>query len=118
MQNHLKKNTPSAALAAKRAAADRLILVVVFLLIFAMAARTPLDSDMWWHLRAGSEILDGRWLSSDIFTFTRAGEHWTNAMWLSQVSMALVFRLGGVSGDRRTDCPVGNPEHGFGGAAV
>lgn len=75
---------------------DRLLLVVVFILIFAMAARTPLDTDMWWHLSAGEEILrTGRILMEDVFSFTRAGAAWTNPYWLAQAGMALLYRWHG-----------------------
>lgn len=76
---------------------DRLLLVVVFILIFAMAARTPLDTDMWWHLSAGDEMLrSGRILLTDVFSFTRAGASWTNPYWLGQVGMALLYRWQGA----------------------
>ncbi len=76
---------------------DRLLLVVVFILIFAMAARTPLDTDMWWHLSAGDEMLrTGRILLTDVFSFTRAGANWTNPYWLSQAGMAILYRWQGA----------------------
>src|SRR5512133_3066432 len=79
--------------------ADRLILVVTLLLIFIMAARTPLDTDMWWHLRAGEEIVrTGHFLYTDIFSFTRAGAHWMNPYWLAQISMALAYNALGYLG--------------------
>lgn len=78
---------------------SRLVTVVTFLLIFSMAARTPLDTDMWWHLRAGEEIVrSGRLLEADIFSFTRSGLPWTNPYWLAQVGMALSYRWLGFLG--------------------
>ena len=69
------------------------MLVVTLLLIFIMAARTPLDTDMWWHLRSGEETLrTGQILKADIFSFTRAGTPWTNVYWLAAAGMALLFR--------------------------
>ncbi len=60
-----------------------------------MAARTPLDSDMWWHLRAGETTWQsGRPLLADKFSFTRYGETWVNHSWLSQVGMYILFRVG------------------------
>jgi hypothetical protein len=71
----------------------------VLVLVFAMAARTPLDSDMWWHLRAGEATLQsGRPVLDDAFSFTRAGMAWVNHSWLAQVGMALTYRLGGMIG--------------------
>ena len=77
---------------------ERLYPIIVLLLIFIIAARVPLDSDMWWHLRAGEETLQsGQVYRIDTFSSTRAGESWVNHSWLSQVYMALLFRLGGFS---------------------
>ena len=73
--------------------------VVCGLLVFLMAARTPLDSDLWWHLRAGEETLRlGQPLLSDTLSYTRAGVDWINHSWLTQVGMALLFRWAGFLG--------------------
>jgi hypothetical protein len=69
----------------------RFILAVILILVFAMAARTPLDSDMWWHLRAGQQTWQtGRPVTVDTFSYTRYGQSWINHSWLSQVGMYLV----------------------------
>jgi hypothetical protein len=89
----------STAAQSRQPAFDRLLVVVVFILVFAMAARTPLDTDMWWHLSAGEEMLrSGRILMTDVFSFTRAGAAWTNPYWLFQGSMALIYRWQGFLG--------------------
>ena len=73
-----------------------LMVVVTFILLFGMAARTPLDSDLFWHLRAGETTLQtGRPLLVDTFSHTRAGQPWINHSWLSQVGLALLFQVGG-----------------------
>jgi hypothetical protein len=73
--------------------------LVLFILVFAMAARTPLDSDMWWHLRAGQQTWQtGRPMLVDTFSYTRSGETWINHSWLSQVGMYLVFKAWGYLG--------------------
>lgn len=73
--------------------------MVCGLLVFLMAARTPLDSDLWWHLRAGEETLRlGQPLLSDTLSYTRAGVDWVNHSWLAQVGMALLFRWAGFLG--------------------
>lgn len=70
--------------------------MLLAILIFAMAARTPLDSDMWWHLRAGEVTWTARQpLLSDTFSSIQAGSQWINHSWLSQVGMYLLFRCGG-----------------------
>jgi len=70
-------------------------LLVALILIFIIAARTPVDSDMWWHLRAGEETLSqGKPLLMDVFSYTRFGQPWINHSWLSEVIMFLALRGG------------------------
>lgn len=77
----------------------RLIFVITMLLVVMMAARTPLDSDLWWHLRAGQVTVEtGKPLISDIFSFTRGGQTWVNHSWLSQVMLFGLFQLGSTTG--------------------
>ena len=77
----------------------RLFLVVLMILVFTMAARTPLDTDMWWHIRAG-EITwtTGHPMLVDTLSFTRNGTQWINHSWLSEVAMYAIFRWGGYLG--------------------
>lgn len=57
------------------------------------------DGDTGWHIRAGEFILDqARLPASDLFSFTRAGEHWYAWEWLSDVLFACCYRLGGLKG--------------------
>lgn len=77
---------------------DKLYPVLVLLLIFIMAVRMPLDSDMWWHLRAGEETLvTGQVYRVDTFSSSRYGANWINHSWLSQVIMASLLRIGNLS---------------------
>jgi len=74
---------------------ERLIWIILLLLIFLMAARTPLDSDLWWHLRSGQETWNsGQPLISDPFSYTRFGQSWINHSWLAQVCLYLIFQAG------------------------
>lgn len=76
----------------------RLVLVVTLLLIFIMAARTPLDTDMWWHLSSGEVTQQtGRILRADAFSFTRAGAHWVNVTWLADLGLAVLFHWQGYA---------------------
>lgn len=63
------------------------MVVVIFVGLFAMAARTPADTDMWWHLGAGRAIVTtGRIPYADEFSFTARGQLWTNVYWLRMLS--------------------------------
>jgi len=78
---------------------EKLYLIIALLLILIMAVRTPLETDMWWHLRAGEETLrNGDVYSVDTFSFTREGTDWINHSWLSQVVMFLTFQSGSYYG--------------------
>lgn len=78
---------------------DRFIYAIAFLLIILMAARTPLDGDMWWHLRSGQEtLLQKSPLLVDVFSFTRYGQNWINHSWLAQAGMAGLYNWLGFPG--------------------
>ena len=78
---------------------EKLYPIIVLLLILIMAVRTPLETDMWWHLRAGEEtLLNKEVYSVDTFSFTREGADWINHSWLSQVLMLLIFQAGSYHG--------------------
>ena len=78
---------------------ERLYPIIVLLLILIMAVRTPLETDMWWHLRAGEEtMLSKEVYAVDTFSFTREGVDWINHSWLSQVLMFSIFQAGSYYG--------------------
>lgn len=77
----------------------RLVLVITLLLVGIMAARTPLDSDLWWHLRSGRVMVEtGRPLLQDVFSYTREGAAWINHSWLSQMILYGLHQLAGYAG--------------------
>jgi hypothetical protein len=72
--------------------------LLTFVLVFFILTRTPVDADMWWHLRAGQEMWKHRTiLLTDQFSYTRSGDQWTNAFWLSEISFYLLYRIGGYA---------------------
>lgn len=75
---------------------QRLMVAILFVLLFAMAVRTPVDTDTWWHLRVGEYQVQNRTVVGvDLFSHTRTGESWTNHSWGSQVLMYGIYRLAG-----------------------
>jgi hypothetical protein len=57
------------------------------------------DSDTGWHIRTGEWILrNGRVPAVDIFSFTKPGSPWFAWEWLSDVGMAAVHHVAGLSG--------------------
>ncbi|HVF25031.1 MAG TPA: hypothetical protein VNA23_04035 [Anaerolineales bacterium] len=77
----------------------KVFLTLVFMLVFFIALSPPQDADMWWHLAAGKEMVNqGKILTTDIFSYTHIGQNWTNAFWLSDIILFLVYELGGYFG--------------------
>lgn len=63
-----------------------LLAALAILAVFAIAARTPSDTDTLWHLRAGQWMVEnGQHLHIDAFSHTQFGETWLNHSWLSQL---------------------------------
>lgn len=78
---------------------SRLVIFLAFLGVFAIALRTPADTDMYWHLRTGQYILETRTIPrSDPFSWTMRGAPWIDVHWLSQVTLYLVYELFGLPG--------------------
>lgn len=78
---------------------ERTTTILLFMLLFALATRIPLDTDTWWHLRAGEYMIETRSiLQGDPFSHTRFGEVRVQADWLSQVILYGVWQIAGDFG--------------------
>src|ERR1700680_2866732 len=79
--------------------ARRVLIAVVGLGLFAMAARGATDPDLWWHLRTGQLILENHAVfHADPYSFTRLGQPWVNHEWLSEVLLFGLYRVAGFGG--------------------
>lgn len=73
------------------------LLALLFVAIFSLAAVPPLDPDLWWHLANGRLMLDlGSWPRTDVFSFTAAGHPWIVHEWLADLGMFLAYHAGGL----------------------
>jgi hypothetical protein len=73
--------------------------IAFLFVVFALACLMPLQSDTWWHLRAGQEMWSRRFVMlHDEFSFTAAGAYWPNHEWLSEIVFYLAYRAGGLPG--------------------
>ncbi len=77
---------------------ERAAVIILFALLFALATFIPVDTDTWWHIRSGEYTLTNGMIYADPFSFTRAGEPWTNHSWGSQIVLYAVWRLAGNFG--------------------
>jgi hypothetical protein len=83
----------------QRLTLPRLVTAVLFLGIFAMAARLPFDTDSWWHLQSGRWIIENRAIPrTDPFSHTRFGQPWIDHGWLAQIGWYQVFDWFGYAG--------------------
>ncbi len=75
---------------------EPLMIGIILTLVFIMAARAPIDSDLWWHLRAGETMLSkGQIFTTDTFSYTRQGATWIDHSWLAEIIMTLAHQWGG-----------------------
>jgi hypothetical protein len=74
-------------------------LAVLFVGLFAMAARNATDPDLWWHLATGRFIVQHRTVpNSDPFSYTAAGKPWVAHEWLTDVLLYELHRITGWAG--------------------
>ncbi|MBL8147511.1 MAG: hypothetical protein JNL34_14110, partial [Anaerolineae bacterium] len=72
----------------RRLTIERTAVILLFLMLFGVSLRIPVDTDTWWHLRVGQTILQSGLVSSDTLSHTMAGQPWLNHSWAAQVVMA------------------------------
>ncbi len=66
---------------------------------FATARLDLWDPDTWWHIRVGQKILaEGKWPTTDPFSFTVSGNDWMAYEWLGEALMGLSTRWGWLVG--------------------
>ncbi len=75
--------------------------IVLLSMIFVLAVRqsVSLDPDLWWHLKAGQQIIQTRSIPHiDDFSFTKQGSEWVAHEWLSEILIAGIYRSIGLAG--------------------
>lgn len=77
---------------------QRVMLLTLVALIFAMATRIPVDTDTWWHIRSGEYTLTEGFITEDPFSHTRAGEAWINHSWGAQIVLYGLYEVLGNAG--------------------
>jgi hypothetical protein len=78
---------------------SHVFLTVLFLGLFAMAARNVTDPDLWWHLKTGQYIIEHKSVPhADPFSYTRAGAPWVAHEWLTELLLYELQRTTGWGG--------------------
>jgi hypothetical protein len=89
----------SATAIIRRLSTPRAFLSLLFLGLFAMAARHVIDPDVWWHLSAGQYIVEHRSIPhTDPFSYTRGGQPWVAHEWLTELLLYGLLRATGFGG--------------------
>ena len=77
---------------------DRLLMAELVLLTLVLGCFLDKDMDIWWHLRAGRDILAGRGIPrTDSYIFAVPGAEWIDLHWGFQVAAAWMFQHGGAA---------------------
>jgi hypothetical protein len=78
---------------------QKILSVAIFIIIILLSLQPIKNYDIWWHLKTG-EIIYQSWdiPDKDIFSYTKAGEPWTNHEWLSQLIFYITYKLFGFYG--------------------
>ena len=79
----------------------RVFPIVLLSMVFVLAVRqsVSIDPDLWWHLKAGQQIIDTRSIPhTDDYSFTKQGSEWVAHEWLSEVIIEAIYRLSGLVG--------------------
>ena len=79
----------------------RVFPIVLLSMVFVLAVRqsVSIDPDLWWHLKAGEQIIDTRSIPhTDDYSFTKQGSEWVAHEWLSEVIMTTIYRRTGLVG--------------------
>ncbi|MGJ3238507.1 MAG: hypothetical protein ACFE0Q_07355 [Anaerolineae bacterium] len=77
---------------------QRTSLIIVFLLLFTLALRVPIDTDTWWHLSSGAYTLNNGMIQGDPFSHTFADTPWINHSWGAQILLLGIWQLAGDTG--------------------
>jgi hypothetical protein len=87
---------PEAESAARPDRAPLAVAVLGGLIVALTKAAGPFDTDAWWHLKTGRQILDDRRLPrTDPFSWTAAHKHWRLNGWLFDAFDGALDRIGG-----------------------
>ena len=73
-----------------------LCIVLLLSLTLLLGCFDNQDMDIWWHLKAGRQILAGQGVPNrDTFTFGANGSEWIDLHWGFQVAAAWIYQWGG-----------------------
>lgn len=75
---------------------EKILFGALVLLIFSLAFREVSDADIWFDLVAGADILSGRFLRENFFSYVEPHHTWLNLHWLYDVILFLIVKTSGI----------------------
>lgn len=76
---------------------DRFATLVAYVLAFALAALSRVQSDLWWLLRAGQDFWQsGTVPLTETYSHTADGNFWPNQEWLWEAIAFVLYHVGGM----------------------
>jgi hypothetical protein len=77
---------------------ETLWVALIVVVAFAFGCRNPIrPNDFWWHLKVGEIIAaTGQIPTTDVFSYTAAGQPWLYQSWLAEVVFHALYTLGGL----------------------
>ncbi len=86
---------------------QHVLVIALFVALFAISARETTDPDLWWHLATGRYIVETRSIPHhDVFSFTALDHKWITHEWLTQVIMIGLYNAGGLGALLLAACAV------------
>jgi len=73
------------------------ILSILLFVGYYYSGYMRMDLDFGWHLRAGQYMLANGVPKTDIFSYTAVNFSWVNHSWLSDIILAVLYRVGGYA---------------------
>ncbi len=75
-------------------------LVLLLFAVFSISLlQGMLDPDLFWHIRAGQDIIaKGKIAVEDSWNYLYGGKVWVNQQWLVEIILAFLFNTGGFTG--------------------
>ena len=75
------------------------IIILVFATLIGAGSRSFADPDLWGHLRFGLDTIEsGQIIQIDPYSYLTAGQRWINHELLTEISFALAWLIGNVTG--------------------
>src|SRR5262245_59756863 len=70
------------------------VLLLSYLLAFALSIKSFREPDLWWQIRTGEWILEHNAVpKTDVFSYSMQGTPWINIKWGFEAAAAFVARL-------------------------